>query len=300
MNSLRRANGFTIVELLVVIVVIGILAAITIVSYSGISQRAKEASIFADLSNASKLIDIFAVSNPNYPDDIASCPTPSAGNMCLKSSPGNQYVYSVDNLSNPKLYSLAVVSCGSQYLKISNAAAQKVSPVTGTAAGATSYIDSGCTRTHTFTGAGTFTATSSGIISISILGAGGGGSAPYFTSGFAGGHTSVTFNSKTYTATGGCGGAGEFGPGTCPATPSAKQNLTLQVGGGATGGAPECSDGCGDVGFNGDKIYGNLAVTAGQVITISTVGAGGAPAGAYQEPPPQPGTAGSVVISYSK
>ena len=35
-----KARGFTIVELLVVIVVIGILAAITIVSYSGITARA--------------------------------------------------------------------------------------------------------------------------------------------------------------------------------------------------------------------------------------------------------------------
>jgi general secretion pathway protein G len=34
--------GFTIVELLVVIVVIGILAAITIVSYTGITAKANE------------------------------------------------------------------------------------------------------------------------------------------------------------------------------------------------------------------------------------------------------------------
>jgi prepilin-type N-terminal cleavage/methylation domain-containing protein len=36
-----RSRGFTIVELLIVIVVIAILAAITIVSYNGISERAK-------------------------------------------------------------------------------------------------------------------------------------------------------------------------------------------------------------------------------------------------------------------
>ncbi|RYF28493.1 MAG: prepilin-type N-terminal cleavage/methylation domain-containing protein [Chloroflexi bacterium] len=34
-------NGFTIVELLIVIVVIGILASITIVSFNGVQQRAK-------------------------------------------------------------------------------------------------------------------------------------------------------------------------------------------------------------------------------------------------------------------
>ncbi|PIZ60082.1 hypothetical protein COY18_01845, partial [Candidatus Saccharibacteria bacterium CG_4_10_14_0_2_um_filter_41_11] len=36
----KKERGFTIVELLVVIVVIGILAAITIVSYTGITAKA--------------------------------------------------------------------------------------------------------------------------------------------------------------------------------------------------------------------------------------------------------------------
>jgi len=40
----RKDSGFTIVELLVVIVVIGILAAITIVSYTGITSKANTAA----------------------------------------------------------------------------------------------------------------------------------------------------------------------------------------------------------------------------------------------------------------
>ncbi|MFZ2125552.1 MAG: prepilin-type N-terminal cleavage/methylation domain-containing protein, partial [Candidatus Saccharimonadales bacterium] len=52
-NDYQSTNrGFTIVELLVVIVVIGILAAITIVSYAGISQRAVAVSLQSDLASA--------------------------------------------------------------------------------------------------------------------------------------------------------------------------------------------------------------------------------------------------------
>lgn len=47
-------NGFTIVELLIVIVVIGILAAITIVTFNGIQERARVSSLHADLRTMSQ------------------------------------------------------------------------------------------------------------------------------------------------------------------------------------------------------------------------------------------------------
>lgn len=46
--------AFTIVELLVVIVVIGILAAISIVTYNGVLDRARAVAIQSDLSDTSK------------------------------------------------------------------------------------------------------------------------------------------------------------------------------------------------------------------------------------------------------
>lgn len=57
MGSYVTQKGFTIVELLIVVVVIAILAAITIVSYNGISNRAYDSSIQKDLADMYKVIE---------------------------------------------------------------------------------------------------------------------------------------------------------------------------------------------------------------------------------------------------
>lgn len=60
-TSLKQ-RGFTIVELLIVIVIIGILAAITIVAYNGIQERARAAKASSDLSSLAKAIQAARVS----------------------------------------------------------------------------------------------------------------------------------------------------------------------------------------------------------------------------------------------
>lgn len=62
-------HGFTIVELLIVIIVIGILATITVVAYNGIQNRANDSAIQGDLSNANKLLSLNYVSTSVYPYD---------------------------------------------------------------------------------------------------------------------------------------------------------------------------------------------------------------------------------------
>lgn len=90
-----KLNGFTIIELLVVIVVIGILASISLVSYSGITTRARIVSIKSDLSNSAKQLKMFNIDNGYYPTTIstncAANPTTTT-NLCIKASSGNEYI----------------------------------------------------------------------------------------------------------------------------------------------------------------------------------------------------------------
>ncbi len=63
----QKPYGFTIVELLIVIVVIGILAAISIVVYTGIQNRAHTAAVKSDLASVAKQLEIANVELGRYP-----------------------------------------------------------------------------------------------------------------------------------------------------------------------------------------------------------------------------------------
>ncbi|MHB1314111.1 MAG: prepilin-type N-terminal cleavage/methylation domain-containing protein [Christensenellales bacterium] len=95
----QENHGFTIVELLVVIVVIGILAAITVVAYTGISNRAIIASLQSDLKNDSDQLNLYRINDNVFPGSVTDCPSPAAGNICLKASNGAT-ISKYNNLGN--------------------------------------------------------------------------------------------------------------------------------------------------------------------------------------------------------
>lgn len=64
---MTKQRGFTIVELLIVIIVIAILAAIVIITYSGIQANAQQSKMRADLEQVQKLVEDYAVINGAYP-----------------------------------------------------------------------------------------------------------------------------------------------------------------------------------------------------------------------------------------
>ncbi len=102
-------RGFTIVELLIVIVVIGILAAITIVSYNGIQQRARIVTLQSDMKSASNQLANDNTINSAYP---ASTAVANSG-QGLKASPGTTYQYTYTSSGNS--YCLTGTNSGVSY-----------------------------------------------------------------------------------------------------------------------------------------------------------------------------------------
>jgi prepilin-type N-terminal cleavage/methylation domain-containing protein len=89
---LKKQTGFTIVELLIVIVVIAILAAITLVSYNGIANRAKDSSIKTDLTQYAKKIETARIisGSDTYPADLSAAGI-SIGTKYIDATYGSTY-----------------------------------------------------------------------------------------------------------------------------------------------------------------------------------------------------------------
>ena len=63
----KRQSGFTIVELLIVIVVIGILATLVIVTFTGIQQKARNSQRQTDINALDSHLEAYYAQNGVYP-----------------------------------------------------------------------------------------------------------------------------------------------------------------------------------------------------------------------------------------
>lgn len=93
----KKQSGFTIVELLIVIVVIGILAAIVITTFTGVQKKGRDADRKSDINSMYGQVEVYFAENGKYPT-LANMNDGSSGGFREVSMKG----LSDDALTDPK------------------------------------------------------------------------------------------------------------------------------------------------------------------------------------------------------
>jgi len=89
----RKTEGFTIVELILVIVIIGVLVTIVILAYPGYQQRARDSERQSDMRQLSAALSAYALQKNNYVGSASGCGVSGNGNGWINAGPSDLAIY---------------------------------------------------------------------------------------------------------------------------------------------------------------------------------------------------------------
>jgi general secretion pathway protein G len=138
-KRLRNEKGFTLIELMVVVVIIGLLVAIILPQFFSQADKARVAKAKADIQSIKSAVELWASDpaggNGRYPTttQIGTVLSNLGINTTNLANPwGSRYVYAVNNDTNPKQY--MIISKGQDLAYGGNddiVATEKSSPTSG-------------------------------------------------------------------------------------------------------------------------------------------------------------------------
>ena len=100
MKNIIKQKGFTLVELLIVVIILSVLSGIAIPSYFIITERANISATKADMKNISTCLEIYLNKNTHYPSSAQGISILEDENMMAdvpdSDKWGSSYVYESD------------------------------------------------------------------------------------------------------------------------------------------------------------------------------------------------------------